>query len=393
VGLSRRLVRPAVARVVVLVAEVPGWGRTRCAVEQELRRRGWRPALSPADADALVVCGEPGTRLQASFELIWEQLPGPRARAVVLIPSAVRAALDQVHADLADDAHQRRDAAERSTGPAMGISATGGNGRDAGGDADEAQDAAAEADGTPQGSQEGSEHHHGDMDMGDDMDMPMPAGIPLAGGGEDRDGLNLDVLHVPLGPVLPAWPAGLLLHCVTQGDVVVGAHAEVLGPSSAPSESGSLVLGSPAERCDRAARLLTVAGWEGAAVATTRLRDELLGAAPPASCLPAVDRLITRVRRARVLRWSLRGRVRRDGNRPGPTDPGSPPAEDTYGRLLGMLTTARSGLGGSAAPIAPTALNDLPALVAGQDLASIRLLVAALELDTAALVHVGVSGA
>lgn len=385
-GLSRRLVRPAVARVVVLVAEVPGWGRTRCAVEQELRRRGWRPALSPADADALVVCGEPGTRLQASFELIWEQLPGPRARAVVLLPSAVRAALDQVHADLADDAHQRRDAAERSTGPAMGISATGGNGQDAGEEADE-------ADGTPQGSEEDSEHHHGDMDMGDDMDMPMPAGIPLAGGGEDRDGLNLDVLHVPLGPVLPAWPPGLLLHCVTQGDVVVGAHAEVLGPSSAPPESGSLILGSAAERCDRAARLLTVAGWEGAAVATTRLRDELLGAAEPAWCLPAVDRLITRVRRARVLRWSLHGRVRSDGDRPGPTGSGSPPADDTYGRLLGMLTAARSALGGSAAPVATTGLNELPALVAGQDLASIRLLVAALELDTSALVHVRVSGA
>ncbi len=78
-----------------------------------------------------------------------------------------------------------------------------------------------------------------DMDMGgDDMDMDMdmemaPSGIPLAEGGEDRDGLEMDVLHLPLGPVLPHWPAGLVLRCALQGDVVVEATAEVLAAADA----------------------------------------------------------------------------------------------------------------------------------------------------------------
>src|SRR5699024_11402590 len=45
---------------------------------------------------------------------------------------------------------------------------------------------------------------HGGMDMA-------PEGISLAQGGQDRDGLEMDVLHLPLGPVLPFWPAGLVL--------------------------------------------------------------------------------------------------------------------------------------------------------------------------------------
>ncbi|WP_143553999.1 hypothetical protein [Serinicoccus sp. CUA-874] len=39
----------------------------------------------------------------------------------------------------------------------------------------------------------------------------------------------MDVLKVRLGPVLPYWPAGLVLHCSLQGDVVTEARAEVLG--------------------------------------------------------------------------------------------------------------------------------------------------------------------
>jgi hypothetical protein len=52
--------------------------------------------------------------------------------------------------------------------------------------------------------------HH---DMGE-VDMGMPGGLPMAERGEDRDRLKLDRLHVPLGPVLPDWPAGLLVRLV-----------------------------------------------------------------------------------------------------------------------------------------------------------------------------------
>ena len=47
-----------------------------------------------------------------------------------------------------------------------------------------------------------------------------PDGIPLAEGAEDRDGLEMDVLHLPLGPVLAHWPAGVVLRVTLHGDVV-----------------------------------------------------------------------------------------------------------------------------------------------------------------------------
>ena len=45
------------------------------------------------------------------------------------------------------------------------------------------------------------------MDHGG-MSMPEPGGIPLAGGGPDRDGLEMDVLTVPLGPAAAALARG-----------------------------------------------------------------------------------------------------------------------------------------------------------------------------------------
>ena len=55
------------------------------------------------------------------------------------------------------------------------------------------------------------------------------AGLPMADRGEDRDGLKLDQLHVPLGPVLPDWPAGLVVRVTLQGDVVQHAEADAVG--------------------------------------------------------------------------------------------------------------------------------------------------------------------
>src|SRR5699024_7110981 len=85
---------------------------------------------------------------------------------------------------------------------------------------------------------------HGGMDMA-------PEGISLAQGGQDRDGLEMDVLHLPLGPVLPFWPAGLVLDCSLQGDVVVDAAASVVdgsdhGTRAHDSQPGLML----AVRCD-----------------------------------------------------------------------------------------------------------------------------------------------
>lgn len=417
----------------MLIAEVPGWGRTRCAVEREVRRRGWRLATSPADADALVVCGRPGPQLNAAFDLVWSQLPGPRARGVALVSRAVPAVLDQVQAELADEPQQRLDARSRGTDPAMGTPAPGGGVDTDGGKSDagagsaegETQDGEHGADPAGAGEASGDRAEDGShaavsagqqsesgandtgpghdnaghedagqgsamhgMDHGD-MDMPMPGGIPLAEGGEDRDGLNLDVLHVPLGPVLPGWPAGLVLRCSLQGDVVTDAQVDVLGPAEPAPVGEALIHGSPADLLDRAATLLTIAGWQDAATSAARLCDELLGTDTPESCVPALDRLIGRIRRSRLLRWSLRSRAGTAGDPAAEPEPGAVLGADPYDRLLGLLGDARAALDGGTTPLRATPLDRLPALLIGQQMAEVRLLVAGLDLDPAALLRVG----
>lgn len=109
--------------------------------------------------------------------------------------------------------------------------------------------------------------------------MAMPAGLPMADRAPDRDGLMLDRLHLPLGPVLPFWPAGLVLHVGLQGDVVQEAAAEVLdaggraepfwdGPWRRALAGDAVSRGAVARQraachLDSLARLLGVAGWEG----------------------------------------------------------------------------------------------------------------------------------
>lgn len=354
--LSPRLARAATRRASVLIVEVPGWELVRCAIQQELRTRGWREATSPADADALAVGGRPGADLGRCIALVWQQLPGPRAQTHVTVPTAVGAALDQVLADLVDDDRQRADADARPVDAAR---------------ADAASDA------EPAGADPGDDRGGGHDDMddhghGDDggMDMPMPGGIPLAGEGPDRDGLDLDELHVPLGPILPAWSAGLVLQCTLQGDLVTAARAHVLAGEPPPPGVG-LVHGSPADRLDRAARLLTVAGWEEAATAAARTRDRLLFSGGPDEVRPEVERLAGRVRRSRMLRWSL-------ADVPGVRD-----------RLLGWLQEARDALAGKPTPVAGASLDSLGERVLGRELGAARLLVAAADVDVAGLVGSG----
>ncbi|MCZ2815982.1 hypothetical protein [Modestobacter sp. VKM Ac-2984] len=345
----------AARRTTVLAVEVPGWSRTRCALEQHARTRGWRLADSPADADLLVVCGRPGARLTAAVDHVWGQLPGPRARAEVTTADAVPAALDRAAAELADGTVQRRDADARPADPDPGTTATGDDGEMDMGD----------------GDMDHGDMDHGDMDHGDmDMDMPMPGGIGLAGGGgddqlADPDSLDLDVLHVPLGPVLPHWPAGLLLHTTLQGDLVVAARAEVLLPADDDSPTDPPVHGTPAGRWDAVATLLALAGWDDSAVRAARVRDELLAGGQP----PGADRLARRITRSRLLRWSLRGL-------------GRLPEGDAHDRLRHWLTGTEERRS--------TELSTVADLVTGLDLASARLVVASLDLDTADRVTVPV---
>lgn len=55
---------------------------------------------------------------------------------------------------------------------------------------------------------------------GEGMMGGTPYGRPMAMTGDDRDGLVLDQLHMRIGPFLPAFPVGLALDVVVQGELV-----------------------------------------------------------------------------------------------------------------------------------------------------------------------------
>ena len=399
-GLSGALARLAVRATRVLVVEVPGHWATRMEVEHQLLRRGWRPAWTPADADVLAVCGVPGPELSELVDRLWEQMPGPRVRADITSPGTVGSALDAAAALLLDTPHHRTDAQERAQEPEIPEDADhGGHGGMGHGGMDHGEMDHGEMDHGGHGGMDHSGHggmdhggmDHGEMDHGGHggmdhsghggMDMA-PGGIALAGGGEDRDGLEMDVLHLPLGPVLPFWPAGLVLRCSLQGDVVVDAEASVVdgagagGPGPGPAPAAVVW-------CDQVMALLALAGVEDAAACARRARDALLCGDEDAA-RDAVERLDRTVRRSWLLRSSLRGVLLLD--RAGLERHGLPGhcRGDAHDRLLSRVERIRAEAGGTE----PTPAEDggvpwavVPDLVTGLELASVRLAVASLDLD------------
>ncbi|WP_298588637.1 hypothetical protein [uncultured Kocuria sp.] len=389
-GLSGILARSAVRAAQVLVVEVPGHGATRMEVEHQLLRRGWRPAWTPADADVLAVCGAPGPELAGLVERLWEQMPGPRVRVDIASPAAVGSALDDAAALLLDTPHHRTDAQERAQEPEIPEDPDhGGHGGMDHGEMDHGE--------MDHGGHGGMDHSgHGGMDMA-------PEGIPLAEGGEDRDGLEMDVLHLPLGPVLPFWPAGLVLRCSLQGDVVVDADASVVDSEDHPAEDddkddggddgGDHGTGATAPhpgpapaavvRCDRTMALLALAGAEDAAACARRARDALRHGDQGAA-RAAAERLHRTVRRSRLLRWSLRGVL---PLAPSDLEHHGLPRHclgDAHDRLLSRVEQIRVETGDTeAAPVEDGAVPwaALPDLVTGLELASVRLAVASLDLD------------
>ncbi len=357
-GLNELLSRYAVRRAHVLVVEVPGWWSLRVALERQVLGRGWALAESPADTDVLVVCGEPGAELGELVDRVWDQLPGPRVRLDLPDLEALDGALDAVAEQLADAASHREDARQRSAAPDDGDMDHGDMDMDHG------------------------DMDHGDMDHGD-MDMGMgdmaPHGIPLAGGGEDRDGLEMDVLHLPLGPVLRHWPAGLVLRCALQGDVVVEAQASVL--DSGHDAAHAPAVPAEAVACDHVSALLSLAGWPDGGASARRVRDALLDGAPREATRPALERVRREVVRSRVLRWSLRGVGEIGAKTIAAHHLPESLAGDAHDRLVRMLDRALDGAPREPGPEPAPLVGALPDLVAGLELAAVRLLVASLALD------------
>jgi hypothetical protein len=399
VGVTGLLARAGAVRPHVLVAAMPGGAAVRLTAEDQLRRRGWPAALSPADADVLLVAGAPAADIATAVEATWAAIPAPRVRALVTSPGEIAAALDAARAELATGARQWLPAGEGSVQP----------------------DGPGGSHGT-----HGTAGHH---DIGD-MDMEMPAGLPMAERGEDRDGLKLDQLHVRLGPVLPDWPAGLVVRLTLQGDVVQHAETAVTGLAGAGSfwtepwrraaAGESVTTGVAARRragahLDSLGRLLGLAGWDDAAAAARRLRDDTLGGTPASVLAPAVRRLAVRVARSRVLAWSTRGAgVLRPGEAAaaGVTGPARRAGGDVTDRyrcwcdeLAGLsaafddgsrldpaaLEPPRGRLDGTQAPSA-SLLAVLPRLLTGAEFAAARLTIASLDPDLDELpAHVGAS--
>ncbi len=363
-GLTRILAHLAVNSARVLIVEAPGHWLTRVELEQQMLLRGWCAAWTPADADVLAVCGVPGPELVELAQRLWEQMPGPRVRVDVASSAVVGSALEDAAALLLDTPYHRADARERAQEPRIP--------EDHGQMGHEGM------------NHEGMDHAghggHGGMDMA-------PAGIALAQGGQDRDGLEMDVLHLPLGPVLPFWPAGLVLCCSLQGDVVVDAAASVVdgaGQAAGSKEPQAPPVPASAVRCDGVMALLALAGADDAAARARRARDALVRGDQGAA-RDVVERLHRTVRRSWLLRWSLRGVLVLD-----PSDlarHGLPEGcrGDAHDRLSSMVEGLRSEVCGGAVPAAVESgavpWERMPHLVTGLELATVRLAVASLNLE------------
>lgn len=358
-GLRTAIARLAARHAHVLVVEVARHWEVRAAVERAVLARGWSLASSPADADVLAVCGHPGPKMAEAIEAVWQQLPGPRTRIDVHERGEAAATLCDVHTRMLDTAEHQRDARDRpSAAELLGMSGDHEDMDMSGGDDDMDMD----------------------MDMGDmDMDMA-PGGIPLAEGGEDRDGLEMDVLHLPLGPVLPYWPAGLVVRCPLQGDVIVNASAELLD-AQPEADPGTTPERSAARSIDNLVSLLALAGWEEPAAEARNVRDRLLGGGSP-ELRQRFDMLQRRIRRSRMLRWSLRDIRPLTADDADRKDLPAHWVGDTHDRLLAALDRIARALDGEPDPHSAATTSDVAHLVTGLDLATARLVVASLDLHT-----------
>ena len=377
-GLTQLLSRRALASAHVLLVEVPGSWPVRVRAEQVLRGRGWRVALSPADADVLAVCGSPGDELAEVIDRLWGQMPGPRARVAITSAAGVEDAFARAERDLGDLAVQEQDARHRPATPEAEAESR-----------DEDHEEHEDHEDHEKHGDHGDHGDHGGMDDGD-MDMA-PGGIPLAEGGEDRDGLEMDVLHVRLGPVLPHWPAGLVVRCTLQGDVISRADARMVDADHHPAKEppphprGTEGPQRLARRCDRVADLLALAGWEDGAARARRLRDAVLDEADVRVSAQA-EELARRARRSWPLRWSLRGLGHLRAEE---LEEHALPLSlrgDAYDRLVVTLASIAEELSahadqdeGSQRRSGEVGLAQT--LVTGLDLATARLVVASLDLD------------
>jgi hypothetical protein len=270
----------------VLVVEGRGGTPGRLATEAWCRLRGWAVVAAPRDADLVALAGQAPPGLETALDRVRRTVPFPREFVRIDQP-------EQVAVGLSDAAERLRDWSRQRDGAARAL------------------------------EEEAVEFRHGDRGEGlfrSNVAEGPPAGLTMAYRSADRDGLSLDVLHVPLGPILHGWPAGLRLRTRLQGDIVQAADTDVDaiiaadgGPGSYWDEpwraalAGDEVSVVVAERrraashLDSVARFLVVAGEEVAALRAARLRDQVLGGEDVGPIRAGVGRLRRRLDRLRLL--------------------------------------------------------------------------------------------
>ncbi|MEV4703150.1 hypothetical protein [Actinoplanes sp. NPDC049316] len=363
--LTEILGRWARRRPHVLPVVTPGATAVRLAVEAETARIGAVEATGPSDADVLLIVGNPGDELREAIDLVWSQLPGPRARAGLADPAEAGTVLGRAVLALSDP----HGAGDRDRGDEW-------------------------ADRAP------------DMDGGQDGGMRMPGGLMMADRGPDRDALTLDVLTVPLGPVLADWPAGLVMDLKVQGDLVQQAQARVVPAPAAQSRPFWDATGLGASRryaashLDSLGRLLAVVGWSGMAWRVRRLRDSALADTPQPVLRAQLAAITRRLNRSPALRWATDGLgvlTAGTADRLGVSGPAARAAAeggDVTARWRRWLTETDALLAGEPAgpgprgrsvPGRPASAGLLAAadeLVVGLDIAAARLVLASLDPDT-----------
>lgn len=393
-GLTWGVANAAVKRVHVMIVEAPGSGLLRMRVEAAVTARGWALASAPADTDALLVCGRPEAALSALLDSVWQQVPAPRARAIVTNAADLSSTLDAVVEDLRDTATQRIQArSEQASKPPVAEMSmdhsghdmdmphdTGYSGHEMGHSGHDMDHSGHDMDHSghemgQSGHEMGQSGH--DMDhSGHGMDMSGPGGIPLAGGSEDRDGLEMDATHLTLGPILSDWPAALVVHCTLHGDLVTDVEIEWCDANELPAGS---VREDAARLCDAASRVLAVVGWDPMAAQARRVRNDLIGDVPLEKVRPRLVRLTRRAERSRTLAWSAKGIAADE-------------SIDPRGTLIGWLRTCSALLDPEAAPPSRLALGSaadsatsevIRSAVVGQELSAVRLIVASLGLEHA----------
>ncbi|MGX1908019.1 hypothetical protein ACWIID_04030 [Streptomyces phaeochromogenes] len=419
--LRRALVRAAVSRPGVLLAVSPGATRQRLAVEAELARRGWPCASGPAEADLLVIVGDREGQGEGEGEGeesdwlagLWRGIPAPKARVWVTDPERVADALDNGLADLVrgehgndhapDEHHEHHEHHEHQQNDGT----------------------AAHSDHSGHDMHSGHHGHAG-------HDMGLIEGLPMADRADDRDGLRLDLLHVPLGPVLADWPAGLILRLALQGDIVQEVAVEPVATPPSPSppfwdepwlrvaggehiSQGDAARRLCAAHLDSLGRFFAVVGWDDMAARTRHVRDRALAGAAAAELTSLVRPLTRRAERSRTLRWLTTGLgtlTAEQARHRGVTGPALAADGDAYGRMRVWL----DAVGRSAAdcdatepldatevvgprgrldtPVPPSRalLDSLPRLLEGTEFACARIIVASLDPDLDEPTHVPAPG-